>query len=88
MTQTPFNSQRDQLYVSGTATLYDKTGKFLYKEKTGFGESVPIWSGVPKPGRQGIVFFLVKNCKKEGGGDITFQIRLGSIMGIGVAFNV
>jgi hypothetical protein len=53
MTQTPFNSQLDQLYVSGTAKLYDKTGKLLYKGKTGFGEAGPIWS----EGKQPIVFF-------------------------------
>jgi hypothetical protein len=29
MTQTLFNSHLDQLYVSGTAKLYDKTGKLL-----------------------------------------------------------
>jgi hypothetical protein len=48
MTQTPFNAVQDQLYVSGTAKLYDKTGKLLYKGKTGFGETgTPAWRSKP-----------------------------------------
>jgi hypothetical protein len=42
--QTPFNRLEDQLYVHGTAKLYDKMGKLLYSGRTWLsGEAGPSW---------------------------------------------
>jgi hypothetical protein len=68
MTQTPFSSQLDQLYVSGTAKLYDKKGKLLYKGKTTFGEAGPMWFEDQSPGREGTVFFIGEELQEGGWG--------------------
>jgi hypothetical protein len=57
--QTPFSAlfSSDPLYTIGTAKLYDKSGKLLYKGKTLLdGEAGPMWAGaeINKP----CVFFV------------------------------
>ena len=42
--QSIFSATQDQLYVTGTANLYDKNHKLLYKGKAPFGEAGPVWS--------------------------------------------
>ena len=55
--QSPWASYTDEMFVRGTAKLYDKTGKLLYSNKTDLSfEFGPWWIDDPAGRRSSVVY--------------------------------